>query len=241
MWQMRWSNPYYCLNIWLTSGLWGSMRSSLDWRGTWPRTEEMVNYFHRKMKEEAGRRIAAVDAFHIAEKVTKSSRASCWRRRGKGKVLQLPWTVLRGKQKANGCFFAMLRTSWPPLKSRSFPWRKSWRRSKRPNIKQRRLERRQSCKGMISEWLRSRKPLGSRSRGYIGTTASKYGMKLSTKLGLRLHLYLGRQRVSTTPPAICVSSSNSSKANTPPKIADPEKSSPNGVPPSSGSPPKVAK
>ena len=34
--------------------------------------------------------------------------------------------------------------------------------------------------------------------GYVGTTASKYGMKLSTKLGLRLLLYLGRQRVYTT-------------------------------------------
>ena len=34
--------------------------------------------------------------------------------------------------------------------------------------------------------------------GYVGTTTSKYGMKLLTKLGLRLLLYLGRQRVSTT-------------------------------------------
>ena len=32
------------------------------------RTEEMVNYSHRKMKEEEGRRIAALDAFHVAEK-----------------------------------------------------------------------------------------------------------------------------------------------------------------------------
>ena len=66
-----------------------------------------MNYFHRKMKEEAGRRIAAVDAFHVAEKVTRSSRASYWRRRGKGKVLQLPWIALKGKLKANGYFFAM--------------------------------------------------------------------------------------------------------------------------------------
>ena len=28
--------------------------------------------------------------------------------------------------------------------------------------------------------------------GFVGTTSSKYGMKLSTKLGLRLLLYLGR-------------------------------------------------
>ena len=40
------------------------------------RVEEMVNYSHRKMKEEEGRWIAAVDAFHMAEKVFKSSKAS---------------------------------------------------------------------------------------------------------------------------------------------------------------------
>ena len=32
------------------------------------RVEEMVNYSHRKMKEEEGRRIAVVDAFHVVEK-----------------------------------------------------------------------------------------------------------------------------------------------------------------------------
>ena len=32
------------------------------------RAEEMVNYSHRKMKEEEGRRIVAVNAFHVAEK-----------------------------------------------------------------------------------------------------------------------------------------------------------------------------
>ena len=51
---------------------------------------------------------------------------------------------------------------------------------------------------MASEWLRSRMPSGLRSQGCVGTTTSKYGMKLSTKLGLKPHLYLGRQRVSTT-------------------------------------------
>ena len=31
----------------------------------------MVNHSHRKMKEEEGRRIAIVDAFHVAEKGNK--------------------------------------------------------------------------------------------------------------------------------------------------------------------------
>ena len=43
------------------------------------------------------------------------------------------------------------------------------------------------------------------------------------------------------PPAICASSSSSSKTDTPLEVADPEKSNPKKVPPSSSSPPKVAK
>ena len=31
------------------------------------KAEEMVNYSHRKMKEKDGRRIATMDAFHVAE------------------------------------------------------------------------------------------------------------------------------------------------------------------------------
>ena len=35
----------------------------------------MVNSSHRKMKEEEGRRIAAMDAFHMAEKNNKDLKA----------------------------------------------------------------------------------------------------------------------------------------------------------------------
>ena len=35
----------------------------------------MVNFSHRKKKEEEGRRIAAVDAFHVAEKSNKDLKA----------------------------------------------------------------------------------------------------------------------------------------------------------------------
>ena len=65
-------------------------------------------------------------------------------------------------------------------------------------------------------------------------------MKLLTKLGLRLLLYLGRQKIVYYPLAICASSSSSSKTDTPLEVADPEKSNPKKVPPSFNSPPKVA-
>ena len=35
--------------------------------------------------------------------------------------------------------------------------------------------------------------------GYVGITAPRRGMKLSTRPRLRLHLHIGRQRTSTTP------------------------------------------
>ena len=66
-------------------------------------------------------------------------------------------------------------------------------------------------------------------------------MKLSTKLGLRLLLYLGRQKVSTTPQPFVPPPLVASKTDTPLEVADPEKSNPKKVPPSSSSPPKVAK
>ena len=39
------------------------------------KAEEMVNYSYRKMKEEEGRRIAAVDAFHVIEKSIQELKA----------------------------------------------------------------------------------------------------------------------------------------------------------------------
>ena len=39
------------------------------------KVKEMVNYSHRKMKEEEGRRIAVMDAFQMAEKSDKDLKA----------------------------------------------------------------------------------------------------------------------------------------------------------------------
>ena len=66
------------------------------------------------MKEEEGRRIVAVDAFHMAEKSIQELKTKLPRRREKEKELQLPWTALKDKQKAKGYYSAMPRTSWPP-------------------------------------------------------------------------------------------------------------------------------
>ena len=131
--------------------------------------------------------------------VSKSSRKSYWKRRKKEKVQQQLLIMLKSKPRAKGCFFATLRISWPSPKIKSLHLRRNWRRPRRQRSKQRGLRIRPSRMGTTLEWQRPRKPSGLRSRGYVGTTAPKCGMKLSTRLGLRLHLYLRRQRMYTTP------------------------------------------
>lgn len=47
----------------------------------------MVNYSHQKMKEEEGRRIAAMDAFHVAKNSVQELKSKLIERIGKEKVL----------------------------------------------------------------------------------------------------------------------------------------------------------
>ena len=137
--------------------------------------------------------------------VSKSSRKSYWKRRKKEKVQQQLLIMLKSKPRAKGCFFATLRISWPSPKIKSPHLRRNWRRLRRQRSKQRRLRIRPSKTGTTPKWQRPGKPLGLRSRGYVGLTAPKRGLKLSTRRGLRLHPCLGRQRMYTTPchPTVC--------------------------------------
>ena len=127
--------------------------------------------------------------------VSKSSRKSYWKRRKKEKVQQQLLIMLKSKPRAKGCFFAMLRINWPSPKIKSLHLRRNWRRPRRQRSKQRGLRIRPSRMGTTLEWQRPRKPSGLRSLHQ----APKRGMKLSTRLGLRLHPCLERQRSYTTP------------------------------------------
>ena len=73
------------------------------------------------MKEEEGRRIAAVEAFHVAEKSNQELKSKLIEAERDKKVLKLPWTVLKGRPKVSKCFFARPRTSWPPPKGKLSP------------------------------------------------------------------------------------------------------------------------
>jgi len=63
------------------------------------RAEEVVNYSHREMKEKEVRRIAAVDAFHMAEKSVQELKSKLVEeeRERKSVAAALLWTTLKGK------------------------------------------------------------------------------------------------------------------------------------------------
>ena len=105
----------------------------------------------------------------------------------------------KSKSRAKGCSFATLRINWPPPKLKSPHLRRNLRRPKRQISKQKGLRIKTSKMGMTSEWQKPRKPSGLRSRGYVGLIAPKRGIKLSTRLGLRIHPCLERQRTYITP------------------------------------------
>ena len=74
------------------------------------RAEEMVNSSHCMYKEEEGRRIAAVEAFQVAEKSNHDLKAKLIEaEKEKKKVPQLPWITLRSRPKASGFFSTMPR------------------------------------------------------------------------------------------------------------------------------------
>ena len=70
----------------------------------------MVNSSHCMYKEEEGRRIAAMEAFQVAEKSNHDLKAKLIEaEKEKKKVPQLPWITLRGRPKASGFFSTMPR------------------------------------------------------------------------------------------------------------------------------------
>ena len=54
------------------------------------RAEEITNFYHLQMKEEEGRWIAAVDAFHVAEKSNQELKSKWIEAKRDKKVLKLP-------------------------------------------------------------------------------------------------------------------------------------------------------
>ena len=116
---LSFSNPYFFP--------WQAVQASF-----W--VKEITNYYHRQMKEDEGRRNVAVKAFNVVKKSNQELKKKLLekeREREKKKVQQLLLTVLRSKSRAKGCCFATLRISWPPLKLKSLPWRRNWRRPRR--------------------------------------------------------------------------------------------------------------
>ena len=69
-------------------------------------------------------------------------------------------------------------------------------------------------------WLRLRPISKPKFQGYASSTAPKFGPKPSTKLGLRLHLNLGEQRMCITPHAIREYAPTNFEADTAPEAVE---------------------
>ena len=70
------------------------------------------------------------------------------------------------------------------------------------------------------EWLKPRPISKPKFQGYASSTAPKFGLKPSTKLGLRLHLNLGEQRMCITPHAIREYAPTNFEADTAPEAVE---------------------
>ena len=73
------------------------------------------------------------------------------------------------------------------------------------------------------EWLKLKKPLGPKSQRCVGFTASKCGMRLSTRQRLRPSRHLKRVENVYCPRTILTSGPSSSQDDTTPNVANPTK------------------
>ena len=125
--------------------------------------EELVNNSHRQMKEEEGRRIAAVETFSLTEKGiqelnTKLTKAD------------------RERKSAEAAFYGAKKQEESQYKQSSRSYRRSLYGAKDQLF---------AAREQIEVLKRLRKPLKMRSLEFVGPTAFKYGTRPSTKLEWR--------------------------------------------------------
>ena len=146
--------------------------------------EEMLNSSHWMIKEKEGRRIVAIDAFNMAKKriqELKNKLAEANRDKKSAKAaLEGAERQAEGQRRQLHQTKDLLATS----KEQITALKKNWKRPSRTV--------------MTLRWQRPMRPLGLRSRRYVGTTASKYRMRPLTKLGLMSLLHSREQRAYNT-------------------------------------------
>ena len=120
------------------------------------KAEEMVNYSHRKLKEEEGRQIAALNAFHMAEKSNQELKSKLIEeereRKSAATALDSAKRKIKGQHVLLHNVEDQLATSKKHTIALKFFFgggRKKPRiKQRRPGKRQRKLRRRPSSKGM---------------------------------------------------------------------------------------------
>ena len=134
--------------------------------------EELVNNSHRQMKDDEGRRIAAVEAFSLAKKRIQKLNTKLTEANRERKSAE---AALHGVEKQAESQRRQLRQIEDQLSVAR----------EHIEILKKKLQRKLSKTATTLGWQRLRKPLRLRSLKFVGPTASQYGMRPSTELEWR--------------------------------------------------------
>lgn len=101
------------------------------------------------MKEEEGKRHAAVEAFSVAKKSIQDLKNKLLEEERERKSVVSALDSAERQPRANECSYTTPRISYLPLKPRSLPSRKSLRKPKRQGMMHRGLERKRKGLGGV--------------------------------------------------------------------------------------------
>ena len=207
-----------------------------------------MNYSHRKMKEEERRRIAAVDAFHMVEKSIQELKSKLIEEKRERKSVAAALDSIERQAEGQQVLLHNVEDQLATSKEQIIALKKKFEeveKAKAQAVKAReeaekaREEAEQS--GYDIGVAETEEALKAEVSGVYRNYYSQIWNEALNQVGVEASSVLRKAKNVYYLPAIHASSSSSSKADTPPEVANLEKSSPNKVPPSSGSLPKVAK
>ena len=207
----------------------------------------MVNYSHRRMKEEEGRRIAVEDAFQVAEKSNKDLKAKLAKEEKERKFVATALSRAEKQVESQQLVLRSVEDQLVASKEQIATLKRKLEEARKAKTKLRRLERRPRRLGkrhykkvMRLEWPRLRMPHRAVVLGVCRIYCAQVWVETLNQARVEPSSVLRKAENIYYPPAIRAPSSSSSKTDAPPEVVDLEKQSLGKVPPLLGSPTKLA-
>ena len=193
----------------------------------------MVDYSYRQMKEEEGRWIAAVDAFHVAKKSNKELESKLTEAEREKRSAEVALDNVERQAKGQRVLLCQAEDQLATSKEQITTLKKK-------------LEEAENARDKAEQdgydiWVtETEEALRAEVLGVYRNYCLQVWNKALNQAGVEASSILKRAESVYYPLAIRASSSISSKADTPPEVADPEKNNHDKVFPSSDSLSKVA-